>query len=154
MNAAMPIRRAQPSDAEQLFEIWLEAVRATHLFLAEEEVQALVPFVRQYLAEGWESLWILEVDGAPVGFMGLAGREIESLFIAPAHHRQGGGRLLVAHAKQMVDGALTVSVNEQNPGACRFYEACGFQAVGRSETDSAGRPYPLVHLRMAAAGDE
>jgi putative acetyltransferase len=40
-------------------------------------------------------------------------------------------------------------VNEQNPAACRFYQACGFVVIGRSEVDDAGRPYPLLHMRLA-----
>jgi putative acetyltransferase len=45
---------------------------------------------------------------------------------------------------------LTVDVNEQNPAACRFYEACGFVVEGRSELDSTGRPFPLLHMRLPA----
>jgi hypothetical protein len=43
-----------------------------------------------------------------------------------------------------------VDVNEQNPGVCRFYQACGFVVEGRSELDDAGRPFPLLHLRLSA----
>jgi putative acetyltransferase len=43
-----------------------------------------------------------------------------------------------------------VDVNEQNEAARRFYEACGFEVAGRSETDSAGRPFPLLHMRERA----
>jgi putative acetyltransferase len=40
-----------------------------------------------------------------------------------------------------------VDVNEQNPEAARFYEACGFAVVGRSELDDGGRPFPLLHMK-------
>jgi putative acetyltransferase len=43
-----------------------------------------------------------------------------------------------------------VDVNEQNSAARRFYEACGFVVEGRSELDDQGRPYPLLHMRLAA----
>jgi putative acetyltransferase len=38
----------------------------------------------------------------------------------------------------------------------RFYEACGFEVCGRSETDDGGRPFPLLHMREKAehAGGE
>jgi putative acetyltransferase len=81
--------------------------------------------------------------------MGLSGSKLESLFLAPEFHRQGGGRRLVQHA-QSLRGELTVDVNEQNAAACRFYEACGFVVEGRSELDSTGRPFPVLHLRVAA----
>jgi putative acetyltransferase len=56
---------------------------------------------------------------------------------------------MVEHARGL-RGELTVDVNEQNPAACRFYEACGFVVVGRSELDSTGRPFPLLHMRLPA----
>ena len=89
---------------------------------------------------------LCDADGTPVGFMGLVAARLEALFIDPAHHRRGGGRMLVAHARSL-RGRLTVDVNEQNPGAVRFYEACGFEVFGRSEFDDAGRPFPLLHMR-------
>ena len=90
--------------------------------------------------------------GTPVGFLGLAGASLEALFLAPEHRRRGGGRLLVEHARRL-KGPLVVDVNEQNPDALRFYEACGFRVVGRSEVDSDGRPFPLIHLRESDAAD-
>jgi len=41
-----------------------------------------------------------------------------------------------------------LKVNEGNPGARAFYERMGFVAVGRAETDDAGRPWPLVLMEM------
>jgi putative acetyltransferase len=54
--------------------------------------------------------------------------------------------MLLCHARHL-KGALTVDVNEQNPEAVRFYEACGFAVVGRSEVDGSGRPFPLLHMQ-------
>jgi putative acetyltransferase len=63
--------------------------------------------------------------------------------------RAACGRMLVQHA-QRFQGELTLDVNEQNPAARKFYEACGFVVEGRSELDGSGRPYPLLHMRLAA----
>jgi putative acetyltransferase len=146
----MSIRRATPTDREVLLDIWLRSVRATHTFLAEADIQSFLPLVRDYLASAEPEFWVLCSDaGAPLGFMGLAGSKMEALFLAPEFQRRGGGRRLVQHAQQL-HGALTVDVNEQNPAACRFYEACGFVVVGRSALDSTGRPFPLLHLRWSA----
>ena len=46
-----------------------------------------------------------------------------------------------------VDGISELDVNEQNPEAIAFYTRRGFEVIGRSETDDAGRPYPLLHMR-------
>ena len=84
-----------------------------------------------------------------MGFMGMAGSKMDALFLAPEFQGRGGGRRLVRHAQQL-RGELTVDVNEQNPAARRFYEACGFVVEGRSEVDDAGRPFPLLHMRLPA----
>ena len=60
------------------------------------------------------------------GFLGFANDTIEALFIDPERHRQGGGKLLVAHAQALAaGGALAVDVNEQNKTALGFYSALG-----------------------------
>ena len=144
----MNIRKAATTDRDALFDIWLRSVRATHTFLSEEEIQNLIPAVREYLASTGTQFWVLTGDGeAVVGFMGLSGSRMESLFLRPDAFRRGYGRTLVKHA-QALHGDITVDVNEQNEQARAFYEACGFVVEGRSDVDDAGRPFPLLHLRL------
>ena len=144
----MNIRRANSDESEIIVDIWLRSVRATHTFLSEQEIQALLPLVGPELDKC--QLWVLCADaGSPVGFLGMSPSQIEAMFIAPEFLRCGGGRQLVEHAVSLADSDLTVEVNEQNTGACRFYEACGFRVVGRSEVDTGGRPYPLLHMKLA-----
>jgi putative acetyltransferase len=145
----MNIRRAHAADREVMLDTWLRSVRATHAFLSEADVNALLPDVRSYLASTEPDLWVLCSDtGNIMGFMGLSGDTMDALFLAPEFQRRGGGRLLVQHARELVGGDLTVDVNEQNPAARRFYEACGFVVVGRSPVDGTGRPFPLLHMRL------
>ena len=141
----MTIRAAEESDKERLLAIWLASVRSTHTFLSEQDVQTLYPLVRDQALPALE-LWVLIEDQAIIGFAGLSGDMLEALFLHPDHFGKGGGRMLVDHARRL-KGPLRVDVNEQNPGAVRFYEALGFEVFDRSETDSAGRPFPLLHLR-------
>jgi len=146
----MDIRRALPTDREALLEVWLRSVRATHTFVPEEEVQAMIPQVREYLASSEPEFWVLrDESGTIMGFMGMSGSKMDALFLAPEHLRRGAGRRLVRHA-QALHGELTVDVNEENSAARAFYEACGFVVEGRSELDDQGRPHPLLHLRLAA----
>jgi putative acetyltransferase len=149
ITAVMNLRRAVPADRERLLEIWLRSVRATHTFLSEEDIQSFVPIVREVALAELE-IWVLCSDsGSPVGFMGLSGSKVEALFLAPEFLRCGGGRRLIRHAQEL-KGELTVDVNEQNPAARLFYQACGFVVEGRSELDSTGRPFPLLHMRLRA----
>ena len=145
------VRKARAAERDLLFDIWLRSVRATHTFLTEADIQHYAPLVRQALASEALEVWVLCTPaGAPAGFMGLAGNKIEALFLAPEHMGAGGGRRLVEHARRLC-GELVLDVNEQNPTARRFYEACGFVAEGRSEVDGSGRPHPLLHMRLTAA---
>lgn len=139
----MIIRAATDGDHAALLTIWLRSVRASHLFLSEEEIQELLPIVRDQALPSME-LWVLDEESELVGFAGLDGTKLEALFIAPEYFRRGAGRLLVQHARSL-KGPLSVDVNEQNPEAVKFYEAMGFHRVGRSDLDGAGRPYPLLH---------
>ena len=146
------VRLARADDRGRLLAIWERSVRATHHFLAEGDVAALRPLVAEELASDAIGWWVLaSAAETPVGFLGFARDAIEALFIDPAYRGRGGGRLLVAHAQRLAAGALSVDVNEQNAAAVGFYEALGFSAVGRSPTDAGGRPFPILHMRRAAA---
>jgi len=140
------IRQSKPVELEALLDIWLRSVRATHAFLTESDIQALLPIVRDHALPNLE-LWVLcSDDSEPIGFMGVSEGSIDALFIAPEHLRRGGGRVLVEHARR-IKGTLRVDVNEQNPEAIKFYLANGFQVAGRSPVDDGGRPFPLLHMR-------
>ncbi len=143
----MNIRPATPEDYDPLVDLWFASVRATHAFLTEDDIQELLPVVRDVALPALE-LWVLcSDDGAPIGFMGLADSSVEALFLAPAWFRRGGGKLLLDHARRLKRTPLRVDVNEQNPEAVAFYRANGFEVVGRSEVDGAGRPFPLLHMK-------
>jgi putative acetyltransferase len=143
----MVIRRSQPGDHDGLVEIWLRSVRATHDFLTQQDIDHLHQLVQDGALDGLE-IWVLcEDTDKLIGFMGLSEATVEALFLAPEVHRRGYGRQLLQHA-QGLKGDLTVDVNEQNPAAVRFYEACGFVVEGRSPRDSSGLPFPILHMRQ------
>lgn len=149
----MPIRPARPEDRAALLDLWERSVRATHAFLSEADVVALRPQVAEALASDALEWWVLVEEGdAPMGFLGMTPGTIEALFLDPSYRGRGGGTALVAHAQRLAgDAPLVVDVNEQNPAAVGFYEALGFEVTGRSPTDSAGRPFPLLHMRREQA---
>jgi putative acetyltransferase len=149
VHLPMIISKTLSGDRDVLVAIWLRSVRATHSFLTEDDIQSLLPFVRAELGhDSGLELWELSAEaGAVIGFLGLVEADVAALFIDPDHLRQGGGRMLLAHARRL-KGPLTVDVNEQNPEAVRFYEATGFEVVDRSPVDDAGRPFPILHMRQ------
>lgn len=143
----MIIRPRRTEDNVVLVDVWERAVRATHHFLQEDDIQFFRPMVAEYLPQ--LEVLVAEVDGRPAGFVSLDGSKIEMLFIEPASHGQGIGKKLIDHVGQSRD-ALEVDVNEQNPGGLAFYLKCGFVQTGRSELDGSGRPFPLIHLARDA----
>ena len=155
MSEAVPpraIRRARPEDHARLLAIWERSVRATDDFLGEADIAFYRTLVRDRALPRLE-VWILtDGGGEPTGWMGLTGAKIEALFVAPEHHRGGGGRALVEHARAR-HGSLTCEVNEQNGRARRFYERLGFVVEGRSPLDGSGRPFPLLQLRSGPVAE-
>ncbi|TAA46248.1 GNAT family N-acetyltransferase [Pseudoxanthomonas winnipegensis] len=145
----MNIRKAGPEDHPSLLGIWEQSVRASHDFLSEQDIQSLLPLVRDHALPSLE-VWILcDEASSPIGFMGLDDNKVEALFIAPTSFRRGGGKVMLEHARKL-KGALKVDVNEQNPRAVAFYLSNGFVVFGRSPLDSQGLPFPLLHLDEAS----
>ena len=137
------IVKCQKSDYTILAGIWERAVRATHYFLTENDIES----IRQALIPDYfpnVDIYGLSVGGSIVGFIGLSGNKIEMLFIDADKMGFGYGSALMAFA--MNRGATLVDVNEQNPAALEFYKSKGFKIIGRDETDEAGRPFPILHL--------
>ncbi len=142
----MIVRAGTFADTPRAITIWREAVDATHGFLSPDDRQAIDRMVSEdFLPHA--ALWVA-VDRAdrPMGFMHVADGHIEALFVDPAVHGQGYGTALLDHAHALFP-VLTVDANEQATNALPFYEARGFIRCGRSECDSDGRPYPIIHLR-------
>ena len=140
------IRPSRPDDYPRTFEIWRGAVVATHDFLTPEDFAAIERMVRdQYLpaAEFWIAA---DENDQALAFMGMSGAQIDSLFVHAEARSSGVGRRLVEHAMTL-HPVLTVNVNEQNASGAGFYQRLGFEVIGRSPVDDAGRPYPLLHLR-------
>ena len=135
-----------------LADVWERSVRATHGFLSEGDIVGLRPEAKRGIA-GVRSLTVAYLDDAPCGFAGAQDGKLEMLFVAPEARGCGVGRALLAHAVER-EGVRTLDVNEQNPQAVGFYEHEGFRAEGRSPLDDAGRPFPLLHMRLAQNPDE
>lgn len=45
-------------------------------------------------------------------------------------------------------GCTYVDVNEQNPKARNFYRHLGFREYGRTESDTQGRPFPIIKMKL------
>lgn len=138
------------NEFDAITELWEASVRATHDFLGDEDIAWLRPRIRnEYL--GAVTLRVFrDDDGVIRGFLGVSPGNVEMLFVAPEARRQGIGATLLAYAVRELD-CVGVDVNEQNPQALAFYRREGFEVTGRSELDGQGRPFPILHMRLATA---
>lgn len=144
-ETAYIIRECREADYSALVDLWERSVRATHAFLSEDDISE----IKSKLASEYfpaVDIHILDVNGIPAGFIGVAGDKIEMLFIDSVCQGKGYGTALLDFA--IGKGAKLVDVNEQNPAALGFYESKGFRTVSRDPTDDAGRPFPILHLSL------
>lgn len=145
---------AHAADLPRLFDVWHLSVRATHDFLADSDIAFLVPFVRDELARvtAERLLHVLRADdGVAYAFLCVEHTTIEMLFVHPDQRGSGAGRALVRHAIAAL-GATAVDVNEHNTQAHGFYLHQGFIGESRSERDPFGKPFPILHLKLAENG--
>lgn len=131
---------------EKLLIIWEEAVRATHLFLSNEEIENIKTYVPIALT-GVETLIVVKNNDKEIGFIGIENKKIEMLFVTPKSHGQGIGHKLIEYAIKNYN-VNEVGVNEQNPKAVGFYEHIGFKTYKRDEFDEQGNPYPVLNMKL------
>jgi putative acetyltransferase len=144
------IDSVSPKDCPRLLEVWESAVRSTHDFLKAEDFV----FYKSQLPLYFDSLDLYACKNGReeiLGFLGVAGRKIEMLFIDSAFRGKGVGKKLLNFAVSQLK-ADKVDVNEQNRQATGFYTHFGFSIAGRSEVDGEGKNYPLLHLELSNHG--
>ena len=142
-GSGMTIREAVPADRDELVEIWLRSVRATHTFLTEDDIHTLLPLVREELGGNDLELWVLTTqEGRSIGFMGLSDAKVEALFLDPDHRRRGGGRLLLDHARRRrSELAPLPGLNRKQKDAERFR---GRTFIRDGQVFSVRREYRLL----------
>jgi putative acetyltransferase len=143
----LPIVKISAPEYPEVVEVWEASVRATHHFLKEEDIHYFKPLILH------EYLKVVDLRGVKddqqniIGFLGVAEGKIEMLFIHPDARGKGVGKGLVEYALQHMN-VTQVDVNEQNEQAVGFYEHMGFKTISRSELDSLGMPYPILHMEF------
>jgi len=140
------VHPVEAGEGDRVLEVWEASVRATHHFLSESDIQFFKSLVLQALLTLDHLDCVRDRDGTLVGFVGVSGDKMEALFVHPSFQRAGIGRRLARHAVVQLR-ATAVDVNEQNVAAIAFYRRIGFEIEGRSELDSTGKPFPLLHMR-------
>ncbi|CUH63758.1 putative N-acetyltransferase YjaB [Thalassovita gelatinovora] len=130
------IREYKTEDTDALIAIWDNAEPLAHPFLSDDvRNQVRRDTANIYLPNA--ETWVLENEGAPVGFIAMIGTEIGGLFLAPSEQGKGMGRKMVDHIVA-IKGPLTVEVFKDNKIGLPFYERYGFVIIGEGVFDASG----------------
>ncbi|RYC52737.1 GNAT family N-acetyltransferase [Flagellimonas olearia] len=138
------IDRILKTEYEEVVRVWESSVRATHHFLKEEDIEYFKPLILNTYLDAVELRCMRNDENNILGFLGAAEQNLEMLFIDPEHRGKRIGKSLLDHAMENLN-VTKVDVNEQAVG---FYQHCGFEVIGRSELDSSGKPYPILHMAL------
>lgn len=139
------IREIKETDYPQLMKIWESAVLNTHDFLKEEDFK----YYKEQIPSYFEHVTLVGFEDVAglVGFMGVAEGNLEMLFIHNDYRGKGIGKQLIRHGIDELK-VTKVDVNEQNIQAVDFYKHIGFHVLSRSELDSQGKEYPILHMGL------
>ena len=144
------LRVEQPGqlDYPLLLELWEASIRATHHFLTETDIQFFKTMIREKELFRFVELTVVRNENNVIlGFSGVADGNLEMLFIHPDERGKGIGKLLTNRAIRQ-QAVTKVDVNEQNIEAIAFYQRMGFEVISRSELDSSGKPFPVLHMQL------
>ncbi len=128
---------------DELIDVWEKAVRSSHHFLSEEDLNYYRPRIRDIYFDAVELYVVRNPNVA--AFMGLSEDMVEMLFVLPSEQGKGYGSALLNYAFEEKH-IRKIDVNEQNTEACQFYVNRGYHAVAKDEVDAEGKPYPIIHL--------
>lgn len=132
---------------EQLLIAWESSVKATHLFLSENEIESIKKYVPQALKQIPNLIIVENKNQVPVGFMGIENQHLEMLFVSNEERGKGLGKKLLNYGIEQYS-VNDLAVNEQNPLAKGFYEHMGFEVYKRTDRDEQGNPYPLLYMKL------
>lgn len=141
------IDKIHESEYPEVVDVWEASVRATHDFLKEEDITYFKPLILNEYLKAVDLRCVRNHRHQIIGFLGVADKKIEMLFLHPDARGHGIGKMLVDYAIQKMH-VTKVDVNEQNKQAVGFYEHVGFQTISRSELDGLGMPYPILHMEV------
>lgn len=141
------VKERTPLLIQKLLAVWESAVKATHLFLSDTEINEIKEYVPEALKEVKHLIAVNDEDENPVAFMGIEENKLEMLFVSDGERGKGIGKDLIKYAIDRYS-VNEVAVNEQNPLAKGFYEHMGFQVYKRTDYDEQGNPYPILYMKL------
>lgn len=147
MDGTVSIRTAREADFDDLTDLWERSARSSHAFMDDDEFVELKPHIRDLLLPSMD-VWVAELEGEMLGFVGARGEHVELLYVAPEAQGKGIGPQLLAQLAEG-EGPRSVEVYADNVVGLGFYLSQGFRETRRNPVDAAGRAFAIVHLERA-----
>ncbi|QGY46303.1 GNAT family N-acetyltransferase [Maribellus comscasis] len=130
---------------KQIVDVWEQSVSATHNFLKPDDFEGIKKLVTEMDFSAFDLRCLMHNDKV-IGFVGVAGKKVEMLFLLPDYFGQGLGKKLMNFAYTEL-GASEVDVNEQNTDAVAFYKKIGYKIYERTDKDEQKRDYPILKMK-------
>jgi ribosomal protein S18 acetylase RimI-like enzyme len=145
------LRPARTTDTKAVGDVFLAALAGmTYLpeLYTEEETRT---FIRDVLMPKNE-VWVAEDGDRVIGFLGLWGDVVSHLWVFPDRQNLGVGTALLTLAKERRPSGLRLQVFQQNIGARRLYERCGFELVRLADGSGNRAGEPEAFYEWAPTG--
>ena len=145
-NSQTGIKPYEGKFREQMLSVWERSVLATHDFLSPADFISIKEIVHTIDFSAFDVFCLMK-EQKVIGFVGVAEKKVEMLFLDPLFFGQGLGKKLMAFALTELQ-ADKVDVNEQNLNSVNFYKKLGFETYERTEKDDQGKQYPLLRMKF------
>lgn len=123
------LREARPEEADDLAELFLASRRDALPYLPELHSDEETHQWMRDVVLATCRVWVVTEEARLIGFLALAGDQVEHLYVLPGCQSRGVGGSLLAVAKAASPDHLSLYTFQPNTQARAFYERKGFRAV-------------------------
>ena len=139
------IRSFYEPDLKRVMKIWYEGNLEAHDFVDVSYWDRNFGFVSRLLPRS--EVYVYEIDGYVVGFVGVDEGYIQGLFVDKEYRGQGVGTKLLRYVSELYE-KIELHVFENNYGAVCFYENKHFMRIDEQINEDNGEvEYHMVYLR-------
>lgn len=144
------IRKFQDFDLKKVMRIWYDGNLEAHDFIDKDYWDRNFGYVKRALPQA--EVYVYEVNGTVVGFIGVDEGYIAGLFVDREYRGMGIGTKLMEYVKEKYD-FFTLHVFENNYGAVTFYENRGLIRQEESVHEDLGEVEYLMYYRKKKKED-
>lgn len=144
------IRKYYDDDVKRVMRIWYDGNIEAHDFIPAEYWDRNFGYVKHALSKN--EVYVYEVNGYVVGFVGIDEGYIGGLFVDKDYRGTGIGTKLIEYVKERYD-FFTLHVFENNYGAVTFYENRGLVKQSEDVHEDLGEVEYLMAYRKKKKKD-